>query len=83
MRHSENYVSAKITLNKFFVELFFVNWVRLRKLNPCENLLLYGILQSEYFYTLMEIQWQTNSDAITIGGHKPKLDNSINKDRIT
>ena len=30
----------------------------------------------------METQRQTNGHAITVGGQKPRLDNSINKDRI-
>ena len=33
--------------------------------------------------TKMETQQQTNGDAITVGGQKPKLDNSRNKDQIT
>ena len=31
----------------------------------------------------METQRQTNGDVITIGGQKPTLENSIEKDRIT
>ena len=34
------------------------------------------------FTVWMETQRQTNGDAITVGGWKPELDNSIDKDQI-
>ena len=30
----------------------------------------------------METQWQTNGDAIKVGGQKPLLDNGMDKDQI-
>ena len=34
------------------------------------------------FTVWMETQWQNNGDAITVGGQKPMLDNSMDKDWI-
>ena len=32
--------------------------------------------------TYMEVQRQTNDNAITVGGHKPVMDNSIDRDQF-
>ena len=54
------------------------HWCRIVK--RCTN--LHELILMIIFTAWMETQHQTNSDAIPVGGQKPMLDNSIDKDRI-
>ena len=44
MRCSKDYVSTEITLRLIFRRFNFCHWVRLQKLDPCENYRLYCML---------------------------------------
>ena len=55
----------------------FLKWIL------CKKSSIIKAKKDQFYYTVwMETQRQTNSEAITVGGQKPMLDNSMDKDRI-